>query len=254
MILEAIMLAVVAFALQYLSGSIGMGYGTILAPLLVIAGFDVKEVVPAVVISQLIGNTLLSVLHHRWGNADFSLGSKDSSAGLMLGAAGGVGAFVAAALVPAIPEDFLKAYMAAMMGILGIAVLVKSSRKVTSRRGGLKGLAILSTFASFNKGLTGGGFGPLVTAGQVILGSDPKSAVAITSFAELIAGVVAACIYVYAGLISPALILPLTAGTIASAPMTALTVKKVSSKALRTGIGYGMIFLSAAVALKALMP
>ncbi len=254
MILETIVLAVAAFALQYFSGSIGMGYGTILAPLLVIAGFDVKEVVPAVVISQLLGNTLLSVLHHRWGNADFSWGSKDSLAGLMLGAAGGVGAFTAAALIPAVPEDFLKAYMAAMMASLGIAVLVRSRRKASFKRGGLGKLAALSAFASFNKGLTGGGFGPLVTAGQVILGSDPKSAVAITSFAELIAGVVAACVYVYVGLTSLTIILPLTAGTIASAPLTAFTVKKVSGKALSAGIGYGMIFLSAAVTLKALMP
>lgn len=254
MILEALMLAVSAFALQYLSGSIGMGYGTILAPLLVVAGFDVKKVVPAVVISQLVGNALLSALHHRWGNADFSWRSRDSSAGLILGVAGGVGAFIAAALVPAVPEYFLKGYMAVMMGFLGIAVLVRSRGKVVSGKGNLRNLAALSAFASFNKGLTGGGFGPLVTAGQVVLGFDPKSAVAITSFAELIAGVVAAFTYTYAGLASPAVILPLTAGTVASAPIIALTVKKVSGETLRALMGYGMIVLSAVTALKAFMP
>jgi len=43
------------------------------------------------------------------------------------------------------------------------------------------GIGILS---AFNKGLSGGGFGPVVTAGQIMAGQDYKGAIGVTTFAE----------------------------------------------------------------------
>lgn len=43
------------------------------------------------------------------------------------------------------------------------------------------GVAILS---SFNKGLSGGGFGPIVTAGQMIPGQGSRGAIGATALAE----------------------------------------------------------------------
>jgi uncharacterized membrane protein YfcA len=49
--------------------------------------------------------------------------------------------------------------------------------------------------AAFNKGLSGGGYGPLVTAGQVVSGLPPKHAVAISSVAESFTCVVGLAAY-----------------------------------------------------------
>jgi hypothetical protein len=43
------------------------------------------------------------------------------------------------------------------------------------------GVGVLS---AFNKGVAGGGFGPVVTGGQILSGQDQRSAVGITTLAE----------------------------------------------------------------------
>lgn len=66
--LLAIFLA--ALACEYLDSSLGMGYGTTLTPLLLIAGFEPLQVVPAVLLSELLTGVTAGALHHRDGNVD----------------------------------------------------------------------------------------------------------------------------------------------------------------------------------------
>ena len=64
-------LFVVVFAAllcQYLSVSFGVGYGTLLTPLLLILGFSPLRIVPAVLLSQLVGGIVGGFVHHRSGN------------------------------------------------------------------------------------------------------------------------------------------------------------------------------------------
>jgi hypothetical protein len=44
------------------------------------------------------------------------------------------------------------------------------------------GIGLLS---AFNKGISGGGFGPIVTGGQIMAGQEQKKAIAITLFSEI---------------------------------------------------------------------
>ncbi len=248
-----IALALAALLMQYVSSTLGMGYGTVLAPSLIIAGFPVKEVVPAVVISQLAGNSLLPLLHHRAGNVDFGVGSRSTRVSIYLGFGGALGSFVAAALVPEVPEAFLKAYMAVLLTSLGLITALGLSAEKVRKDGEFRKLAFLSLAASFNKGLTGGGFGPLITAGQIILGHDVKKAIAITSFAELVAGSIASVVYVSSGLTNPSLIYPLTLGAVISAPLSTLTVKLSGKDQLRRGVGLGMVAMGLAMVTELLM-
>ena len=63
-----VVVAVVALFCGYVSISIGMGYGTTLAPLLLIVGFSPFQVIPAVLSSQLVGGMIGGLAHHRFGN------------------------------------------------------------------------------------------------------------------------------------------------------------------------------------------
>ena len=58
----------IALFCQYLSISIGVGYGTILTPLLLVLGFSPLQIIPVVLFSQVIGGIIGGLAHHRAGN------------------------------------------------------------------------------------------------------------------------------------------------------------------------------------------
>ena len=96
----------------------------------------------------------------------------------------------------------------------------------------------LGAVAAFNKGLSGGGYGPLVTAGQVVSGVSPKSAVAITSLAESLTCLIGLVAYwVMHGQIDWMLAGPLTLGAMLSVPVATLTVRGLSEGMMRASVG-----------------
>ncbi|MHC5157099.1 MAG: TSUP family transporter, partial [Planctomycetota bacterium] len=66
-----VMILIISFLCEYMDATLGMGYGTTLTPLLLLLGFAPGIVVPAILVSQLISNTLASICHHREGNVNF---------------------------------------------------------------------------------------------------------------------------------------------------------------------------------------
>ena len=68
------------------------------------------------------------------------------------------------------------------MGIIGII----RARIVTTIAYKPRRLLAFAAIAGFNKGIGGGGFGPVVTLGQILSGVYEKSATAIASLAESI--------------------------------------------------------------------
>ncbi|MCK4305383.1 MAG: TSUP family transporter, partial [Candidatus Eisenbacteria sp.] len=102
----------------------------------------------------------------------------------------------------------------------------------------------LGSIAAFNKGLSGGGYGPVVTGGQILAGVPEKSAVGITSFAEGIVCFVGLGLYLLLGKgIHWGLAIPLMLGAIVSVPAAAWTVKIMPANLLRRAIGYATVFL-----------
>jgi hypothetical protein len=229
--------------MQYVSLVLGMSYGTILVPTLIIMGYEPLYAVSAVVASQVIGNLVATAFHHNLKNADFRLGSTHSTSAIILGLAGVLGPIVAVAVALNIPTSALKIYIAAMTALMGIMIVI-SRRRENSYKTSIKKILALGLVAGFNKGLTGGGYGTLMTVGQLLFGVDPKSAVAITSFAMMIASGVAAASYALVGIVDISLLLPLILGNLVAAPLAAYTVRTISSGSLRKMIGLFMILLS----------
>ena len=99
-------------------------------------------------------------------------------------------------------------------------------------------MLLVGAVAAFNKGLSGGGYGPLVTSGQVVSGIDAKKAVAITSLAEALTCLVGLAAYALLGKsINWELALPLATGAMLSVPVATLTVRRVSEQTMRVGVG-----------------
>ncbi|GAG43524.1 unnamed protein product, partial [marine sediment metagenome] len=74
MSIETIILIVLgAFVCEFIDASMGMMYGTILSPVLIIAGFEPVLVVPSILLSQAIGGFIASMFHHRFRNVNLAL-------------------------------------------------------------------------------------------------------------------------------------------------------------------------------------
>jgi uncharacterized membrane protein YfcA len=233
----AVMLCVflTAMACEYIDSTLGMGYGTTLTPLLLLAGFDPLQVVPCVLLSEAVTGLGAGVMHHRDGNADFLRDRRTRSTTILLSALSAVGAVAAVTLALRVPKFWLKAIIAVIVLSVGLITLATFRRRLAYRPGHL---VALGAVAAFNKGLSGGGYGPLVTAGQVVSGMSPKQAVAITSVAESWTCVIGLAAYVVLhGGLDWSLATPLTLGATLSVPIATLTVRHMREAALRCSVG-----------------
>ena len=220
---------------EYIDSSLGMGYGTTLTPVLLLAGFEPLQVVPAVLLSELCTGLCAGLLHHRDGNIDLLRDRKARGVAISLGALSVVGAVAAVTLALHIPKFWLTAIIATIILSVGVVILATIRRQLAYRRGHM---LVLGAVAAFNKGLSGGGYGPLVTGGQVVSGVGPKQAVAITSLAEALTCFVGLTAYILMrGGLDWALALPLTVGAMLSVPIATLTVRKLPEGFMRASVG-----------------
>jgi len=187
----------IAFCCEFVDSCLGMGYGTVLSPVLIIMGFSPVLAVSSILLSQAAGGFTASVFHHKFRNADFRPQSKDLKIAMIITACGIAATIFAAIIAVAIPRTVLKTYIGVLVLIMGIILL--TGKKFSFSWKNIIGVGIVS---AFNKGLTGGGFGPVVTSGQIISGHDHKAAIGITTLAEVpicTAGFIA---YILTGLIA----------------------------------------------------
>ena len=136
-----ISLPVLAFFCEYIDSALGMGYGTTLTPILLIAGFAPLEVVPAVLLGQIAGGLVGGLAHQRVGNISLDFRrdeelireklrwllylpkSSDAKVVFVLVLCGIVGALVGVFSAVSIPSLALKAYIGAMVLAIGLLVV-----------------------------------------------------------------------------------------------------------------------------------
>lgn len=179
---------VLAFMFETLDSAAGMGFGTSLAPLLFVLGFGPLQVVPALLAAEAATGLLAGILHHEFRNIEFSWRPlNDASRSLLLiGGLGTIGAVASAALayyaVP-LPEELIKTYVAILVLLMGGFILVTQWLK-PHKTYRLRRLVLFAALAGVNKGLGGGGYGPVITLGAIFAGIIEKSATAIATLAE----------------------------------------------------------------------
>ena len=72
-----ITIIVLAFLCEYMDSTLGMGYGTMLTPVFLLMGFSPMQIVPAILLSELVSGLLAGFFHHREGNVDLKPKSAD---------------------------------------------------------------------------------------------------------------------------------------------------------------------------------
>ena len=168
-----------AFICEFIDASMGMGYGTILSPVLIIMGFDPVVAVPAILLSQAFGGFTASFFHHRFENVCFKRKSNDLKIVFAIVSFGIIAATVGVLTSVNISKTFLKTYIGILVIIMGIVLLLNRTFTFSWRK-----MVAVGILSSFNKAMSGGGFGPVVTGGQIISGQKAKQSVGVTTFAE----------------------------------------------------------------------
>ncbi|TAM43267.1 sulfite exporter TauE/SafE family protein [bacterium] len=189
-------IGIFAFISEYLDSSLGMGYGTILAPILIIAGYQPLKVVPAILVSQLVTDIAACICHHNCCNVDLRINAKDFKIAFILGLISSIGVCVSVLVAIKVPKWLLTMYIGLLVTGMGFLILFSIHRKMYFSWKKIMGISFL---AAFNKGIAGGGYGPLVMGGQIISGITPKNAVGITAFAEGITCLVGFIAYLIMG-------------------------------------------------------
>ena len=255
-----VVIAIIALFCEYMDASIGMGYGTALSPILIMMGFLPLQVVPSVLLGQLVGGLAGGFFHQRMGNINLDfrrdeaikkrlrgLGyiprSLDSKVIFILAICGFIGALAAVFFALNIPTVALKTYIGIMVLGIGIVILIRRNRESKLSWRGLVGIGLLS---AFNKGASGGGYGPLVTGGQIISGREAKSSIGSTTLAEALVCIVAFVGYlILEGDIYWTLAAATSVGSVVAAPLAAMTVRRVNTGKLKFVIGIATSLLGA---------
>ena len=231
----AVVLLWLSFISGYVDSSLGMGYGVTLTPILLILGYQPLDVIPAVLASQIGNNLVASIAHHKIGNVDLRPGGRAFWITVAVGVSSTVGTVAAALLALRLPESILEAWIGVLVFFIGVVTLVSYGKhlKFTWRK-----MVFLGVFAGFNKGTTGGGYGPVVTGGQLLCGVTASNAVAITQLAETFACIGgAATFFLGSNAFSWRLAPFMAAGAIAAVPFSALTVRVLKPTQLKISVG-----------------
>ena len=164
-----------------------------------------------------------------------SVGSKDFKVGSALAVFSLLGSVVAVLFALKISKFALNLYIGTLVAVVGIMVLVTREK---ARDFSWLRLLFLGSIASFNKGLSGGGYGPIVTGGQILTGVDARAAIGITSLAEGVTCVAALLTYLLSGKsIDVFMALALAVGVALSTPLAAFIVKTLESRYLKLIVG-----------------
>ncbi|MHC1605632.1 MAG: sulfite exporter TauE/SafE family protein [Candidatus Methanofastidiosia archaeon] len=224
---------VAAFLMEIVDSSLGMMYGTILSPVLIGYGFESMIVVPAILLSQALGGITGTISHHKYGNADFNGLTKDMKVVLTIVIPGLLAIAIGSIVVLQISKSLLNTYIGILVIIMSILCLVPYRYKFSWS----KNMAI-GMVASFNKMLTGGGFGPVTSTGKILAGLDPRASVATTTFAEV--GICLASFVIYVALFGvkdPLFIVSLCIGAIVGGIIGPYISSIINHDKLRVGIG-----------------
>jgi uncharacterized membrane protein YfcA len=269
-------ISIFAFVCEYVDSTLGMGYGTTLTPLLMLFGFSPLQIVPAVLLSELISGVLAGVFHHFEGNVDFKPKttnvneiknhiknngvygglcrtlSTHTKIALLLAICSIIGTIAAVFIAVNIPKFWLKMYIGVLVLLMGLIILVffKRTFRFSPRK-----IFLLGMVASFNKGMSGGGYGPVVTGGQILSGVEGKSAVGITSLAEgltCLVGVIAYAL-ISSNPVDWHLAPYIVVGAVLSVPLSAKSVKIISEKWIKLGIALLTITLGLLTIIKTIL-
>jgi len=177
-----------AIFFEFMDATAGMGFGTAITPLLLLLGFDPLQVVPVVMIQQGTAGIVGTFLHREFENVEWRFKPMSETIRLWL-IIGGTGVLAVVFSITAIygylkvARVWIELYVAVLLVSMGLISVYQSfaRRERPYRPLRMIGYAGL---AAFNKGIGGGGYGPVLTIGGILSGIPVKSMMAVVAICE----------------------------------------------------------------------
>jgi hypothetical protein len=226
--LDFLALLVLAFFMEMIDNGFGGGYGTILSPLLVILGYDAKIVVPAILVSEMISGLWGGGWHAWYKNVNWK------AVGLTL-----MGSLLAMGLATYVMGEYLspamlKYVISAFAVIMGGFVFVRSymTKRIEqmnfSKHQRL--IPIMGFLIGYQKGTSGGNYGPFSVTGYMVMGMSAAVAIGTTTVAEGIACSLGVVMYSQMTGIVLAIAAPLAIGAFIADPISAWANNHLKTK------------------------
>ena len=226
----SVLVGMLSFVSEYVNASLGMGYGTTLTPILLLLGYPPDVIVPTVLLTGFITGLVSGGSHHTFGNISLRRGSPDRRIIALLAITGTIGSASAVVVSSSLSNQAVRAYISVMVIVMGVLVFVFRNHRI---RFSYPRIFAIGAVAAFNKGISGGGYGPLVVSGQILSGHGVRNAVGIACFTE---GVICAIGFaVYLALNGGigwlqghwAFYVPVVVGAVLAAPLASWTTRMI---------------------------
>jgi len=238
----------IAFICEFIDSSLGMGYGTAATPILLILGLPVLEIVPAVLLSELITGLLSGLAHHKIGNVNLRPGTLHFKISMVLALCSIIGVVIATIIAVNIPKYYLNLYIGLLVLFMGLFIFLSRNKEFGFS---WKKIIGLGSIASFNKGMSGGGYGPVVMSGQILSGVKGRSAVGITSLSEGLTSAIGVISFAILGImINFNLAIPMVIGASIAVPVAAYTTSKLDDLILKRSIALLTVILGIVTLIK----
>jgi len=226
--IELFIVFILAIIMETVDSGLGLLYGTILSPLLIISGYNPFLVVPAILLSQALGGFMATYSHNKYKNAIWHPKSDDFKISSMIIGLGIIAVIIGAYIGTSLPKLWLNTYIGIICTLMGGLVLTRIRFKFS-----LKKILLIGGISAFNKALSGGGFGPLVATGNMASGIEEKKSIGITDFAEAPICVMSFFAWVYFnGWPISNILLPLCTGALIGGVVGPYALSKVKSRRL----------------------
>lgn len=188
-----------AVVFEFLDASAGMGYGTAFTPLLIIMGFDPMQIVPVIMIQQACASLTSSYIHREYGNVEWQFRpmSETFKLCLIIAITGSLAVIFSITSVYAIlklASVWVKLYVCVLllgMGVISV-IHLRGTKAYRPKR-----MLFFGALAGFNKGIGGGGYGPVLTIGGMMSGVPVKSMIAVTALSEGVVCVVSLWVWLF---------------------------------------------------------
>ena len=127
-----------------MDSSLGMGYGTTLTPLLMLAGYAPLEIVPAVLFSELLTGMLAVAMHQRDGNVDFLNNAQARKTAFFLVSLSSIGGVLAVWVAISLPRFWLSLFITLIILAMGVIILLTRAHKIQYRKSSIMAVGALA--------------------------------------------------------------------------------------------------------------
>jgi uncharacterized membrane protein YfcA len=228
----------VGFIAQMVDGAIGMAYGLSASSILLSLGLPPVAVSASVHAAEVFTTGASALSHWRLGNVDRRIFGRLVVPGLIGGALG-------AALLSAVPGQWVRPFVSFYLVVMGVVILAKTFRPHAAQRQPSRRLRPLAFVGAVLDAVGGGGWGPIVTSSMIGWGVPPRLAVGTSNSAEFfITTVIAGVLLPHVTADTVTVVAGLVLGGVLAAPLAALLTRRLPVRLLMGLVGGTIVLIS----------